>query len=80
MHIYNPSIQEAKAGGLQVQGQSGLHSENLSKQRGEGRKGSVVGTKAASPFALCLPSLASAERMKTHPVAMGVKCPPPNME
>jgi hypothetical protein len=31
-HIYNPNIQEAEAGGSQVQGQPGLHGETLSQQ------------------------------------------------
>jgi hypothetical protein len=29
VHAFNPSTQEAEAGGLQVQGQPGLHSETL---------------------------------------------------
>jgi hypothetical protein len=29
----NPSTQEAEAGGFQVQGQAGLHSETLSQKR-----------------------------------------------
>jgi hypothetical protein len=32
-HTYNPSIQEAKAGGSRVPGQSGLHSETLSQKK-----------------------------------------------
>jgi hypothetical protein len=39
VYTYNPSTQEAKAGGLSVQGQSGLYGETLSqklKKRGRG--------------------------------------------
>jgi hypothetical protein len=33
VHICNPSTQETEAGGVKVQGQSGLHSETFSKKR-----------------------------------------------
>jgi hypothetical protein len=33
VHSYNPSTQEAEAGGLQVPGQSGLHREAVSKKK-----------------------------------------------
>jgi hypothetical protein len=32
-YVYNLSTQEAKAGGSQVQGQTGLHSETLSQNK-----------------------------------------------
>jgi hypothetical protein len=32
VHLCNPSIWEAETGGLQVQGQSGLHSDMLSQK------------------------------------------------
>jgi hypothetical protein len=33
VHVCNPSSEEAQAGGLQVQGQPGLHSETLPKRK-----------------------------------------------
>jgi hypothetical protein len=37
VHVSNPSTQEAGAGGYQVQGQSGLHTEILSQNKMRGR-------------------------------------------
>jgi hypothetical protein len=33
VRTYNPSTQEAEAGGLRVQGQAEIHSENLSSKK-----------------------------------------------